>query len=95
MIAAGLALSVALTGCATRTVYVDRVVEKRVPVPVPCAVEPLPVWPYETTELAPDAGAVELMRALAIEIQQREAVEVTLRALLVACVEQPADLRGR
>lgn len=100
MIAAALALCVALTGCATRPVYVDRVVEKLVPVPIPCVEDVPPRWPYETTELAPEAGPVDLMRALAIEIQQREAVEVTLRALLVACEnlagsEQPPNPGGR
>ena len=82
------AMILLLAGCgATQTVteYVDRPVEVKVPVAVPCVAE-IPKRPeYETQTLEADDPIGIVERAYRIERQQRMAYEQTLLAELEGC----------
>ena len=77
-----------LAGCgATQTVteYVDRPVEVKVPVAVPCVTETPKRPEYETQTLEADDPIGVVARAYRIERQQREAFESALLAELEGC----------
>lgn len=69
----------ALTGCATK------MVEVKVPVPVPCVVERVeePVFPA----VAEDAGLFERVKALLAELELRKGYEAKLKATVAGCGE--------
>lgn len=79
-------LALALTGCACDPVYVDRPVEVKVPVPVPCVetVPAEPVWPLDDPELA-SKGLFAMGLAALQEVEMRRQYEAQLVPLLVAC----------
>lgn len=81
-----IALVVLVTGCTqTRTEYVYRPVQVKVPVAVPCVDDVEAAPPYATGGLVAGATDAEVVRALLLERNQRAAVEGRLRALLEGC----------
>ncbi len=77
-----------LSGC-TRTIYVDRPVEVRIPVLTPCLQpsdipEPL-IYPVE--QLQPGASDGDIVLALLAERDQRAGMERVLRGLLGGCAK--------
>lgn len=81
-----LLIAVSIGGC-TRTVYLDRVVEVKIPVPVTCVQEgDIPsAMSYATADLTSDSSDGDIILALFFEIQQRRSVEQMLRGLLSGC----------
>lgn len=76
-----------LAGCASRPVIQTQVIEKPVPVPVPCHVE-MPVEckeAYSVDRVSPADNALTINRALRAEIEERTACEVKLRASVRGC----------
>lgn len=71
-----------LTGCAGMT---PRVVEVKVPVPVPCKATPPERPLFAVDGLAIGSGIWEQMKALRAERQQRIGYEVELEAAVKAC----------
>ena len=76
-----------LTGCATAIPekVVTQTVEVKVPVMVRCqtTLPPLPLW--ELSRMNPDASLFDLVKAIAIEVKQRQAYEALLTAAVLAC----------
>jgi hypothetical protein len=75
-------------GC-TRTVYIDRPVEVKVPVSAPCLrpgdiPEPL-IYPVDALE--PGASDGDIVLALLAERDQRRGMEAVLRGLLGGCAD--------
>ena len=77
-------LAALLLGC-TRTVYVDRIIEVPVEVPIPCAVvvPAKPVYPMALLEKGLPDGPIIL--SLDEETELRDRVESRLRNLLDTC----------
>lgn len=73
-----------LVGCNTR--YIRVPIEVEVPVAVPCAIDVDPPHEYATAWLAPEDSDGEVIRAMAIEIEERGIVEDYLRAVLAGCL---------
>jgi hypothetical protein len=76
------------TGC-TRTVYIDRPVEVKIPVSAPCLrpgdiPEPL-IYPVDALE--PGASDGDIVLALLAERDQRRGMERVLRGLLGGCAD--------
>ena len=74
----------------TRTVYVDRPIEIRIPVSAPCLrpgdiPEPL-IYPVDALELGASDGDIVL--ALLAERDQRAGMERVLRGLLTGCTDR-------
>lgn len=87
MKAAVLLIALALTGCASEPVVVDRVVNQSIPVKCK-AVKPVrPVMPTEV--LAAEANEYEVVRAALAEIDVREGYEGLLVAALDQCLREP------
>ena len=82
-------LVILLAGC-TNTGYVDRPVEVKVMVPVPCLspddVPPPMIYPVD--ELEPGVSDGEIIGALSAERTQRIETERLLRNLITACIGQ-------
>ena len=80
---------VLLTGCAADPVieYVDRPVEVKVPVVMPCQAVMPAVVRYATEGLKADDSDFDKIKALLVERRQRETTENELRALLGACID--------
>lgn len=85
---AQIALVLSVSACGS-VEYVDRPLEVKVPVPVPCVqpgdVPPAPVYPLAHLETGASDG--EVIGAMWAEIEQRGAVERQLRAILGACIQ--------
>jgi hypothetical protein len=81
-----LVLVLLLTGC-TRTVYVDRPVDVKIPISAPCLrpgdIPPRMIYPVDTLELGASDGDIVL--ALLAERDQRMGMERVLRGLLSGC----------
>lgn len=79
-------LSLALAGCACDPVYVDRPVEVKVPVPVPCveSIPEEPQWALDAPGLA-ERGLFTMGLAALQEVEQRRQYELKLRSTLEAC----------
>lgn len=79
----------ALVGCAGPTQYVDRLVEVKINVPVPCLKAgdvPIPT-PYPVELLGPADSDGDIIGALVAEREQRAAMEQALRGILESCME--------
>lgn len=79
----------ALVGCAGPTQYVDRLVEVKINVPVPCLKAgdvPTPI-PYPVDLLGPGDSDGDIIGALVAERQQRADMEQALRGILESCME--------
>lgn len=79
------AILFALPGCATTERVVTRTVEVKVPVPVPCRVDPVERPAFAVEALPAGASAFERLRALLVERQQRIAYESRLEAAISQC----------
>jgi hypothetical protein len=79
------------TGCTT-TEYVDRTVEVKVNVPVPClqTSDIPPEAPYPVDQLAPGDSDGKIIGALLADRTQRAVVEALLRELLTVCTQLEA-----
>lgn len=80
-----LMLCLVLAGCAAAPQVIDKPVEVRVPVPVPCKAPeiPEPDWPLaKVTETASD---FDFFRAALAELALRAGYEVRLKAAVEAC----------
>ena len=79
------ALCLLLTGCANAPQVIEKPVEVKVPVPVPCKVPeiPEPTWP--TAGIQPSASDFEFYRAALAELKMRVGYELRLRAAISAC----------
>ncbi|MBK9497322.1 MAG: hypothetical protein IPO08_22940 [Xanthomonadales bacterium] len=62
-----------------------RVVEVRIPVPVPCEAPDVEKPVFEVDRLSLGAGIVEQMKALRIERKQRQGYEAELEAVVKGC----------
>lgn len=77
-------LAAVLAGCATENTIV-RTVEVKVPVPVPCRIEPIERPAFAFDAVTPAYGLYEKGRALLAEREQRIAYEARLEAAITAC----------
>ena len=82
-----LPVALLLAGCAAVPTerIVDRSIEVKVPVPVPCVVETVERPVFAVEQLPPDASTFERVRALLIERRQRIAYEAQRDAAIAAC----------
>ena len=80
-------LCLLLAGCASAPQVIEKPVEVKVPVPVPCKAPdvPVPAWPLDAIKAA-DTDFTFYQAALA-EIALRKGYEARLRAALVICQE--------
>lgn len=86
VITVGFVLAVAwfLVGC-THTEYVRVPIEVEIPVAVPCVDQVAEPRVYATEKLTSQSGDGEVIRAMAIEIEERGISERYLRAILAGC----------
>lgn len=75
-----------LSGCASPAREpLPRVVRIEVPVIIPCPVTvPMP-YPYATASLTKESTDFDKIKALLVELKQRDVTEEELRALLAVC----------
>lgn len=78
-------LCLLLAGCANAPQIIEKPVEVKVPVPVPCKAPdvPVPAWPLAAVQ--PSASDFDFYKAALAEIKLREGYETRLRAALSAC----------
>ncbi len=76
--------AVFLAGC-TNTEYIRVPVEVEIPVSVPCAPDIDPPRAYATSRLTRRSSDGDIIRAMAVEIEERGVVENELRAILAGC----------
>ena len=78
-----------LSGCATAIPEkpIVQTVEVKVPIFSPCrtTMPQLPLW--ELSRISPDASMFDLVKAIAIEVKQRQQFEALLTAAILACAE--------
>lgn len=78
-------LCLLLAGCASAPEVIEKPVEVKVPVPVPCKAPdiPVPAWPLAI--VAPSASDFDFFKAALAEVELRKGYEARLRAALYAC----------
>lgn len=78
-------LCLLLAGCASAPQVIERSVEVKVPVPVPCKapVVPEPAWPLAAMSVS--ASDFDFFKAALAEIELRKGYEARLHAALAAC----------
>jgi hypothetical protein len=78
-------LCLLLAGCASAPQVIEKPVEVKVPIPVPCKAPeiPVPAWPLPA--VPPSASDFDFYKAALAEIRLREGYEARLLAALGAC----------
>lgn len=79
-----LILCLLLTGCAAPQV-VEKTIEVKVPVPVPCKTAEIPEPDWPLAKLADTASDFEWFKAALAELALRAGYEVRLKAVVAAC----------
>jgi hypothetical protein len=78
-------LCLLLAGCASAPQIIEKPVEVKVPVPVPCKAPdvPVPAWPLAA--VTPSASDFDFYKAALAEIELRKGYEARLLAALSGC----------
>ena len=77
-----------LVGCAGNVpAPLPRIVRVEVPIIQPCPVQIPPIVPYATDNLTKESSDFDKIRAILVERQERQGVELELRELLGACIK--------
>lgn len=79
-----------VAGCATpkpEIRYVSKPVRVEVPVVIPCGVVMPDAQVYETSMIYADSSDFDKIKAVLVELRQREAAERELRSLLGECLK--------
>ena len=78
-------LCLLVAGCASAPQVIEKSVEVKVPVPVPCKTPDIPVPAWPLAAVLPSASDFDFYRAALAEIELRKGYEARLLASVVAC----------
>lgn len=78
-------LCLLLTGCASVPQVIEKPVEVKVPVQVPCKAPDIPVPAWPLAAVPPSASDFDFFKAALAEVELRKGYETRLRASLAAC----------
>ena len=80
-----LVLCLLLTGCAAAPQVVEKPVDVKVPVPVPCKTAEIPEPDWPLAKVADTASDFDWFKAALAELAMRAGYEVRLKAAVAAC----------